>query len=169
MNNELMAWLDAMPNKQDVAWQMKKNAAIRAWCLRSLDFTVGDRVRITESPCDPVNAPGTWHYREALDVGRTGVVTNIDFNPYSFDNVGAWHATVRLDHEWSLGSFPTGTTPRHWHGPVATTPEGFTPPTEYDQREHPDGRKHVFGVLVESLAKCDEAAAAPTLMVLSDA
>jgi hypothetical protein len=158
VTDELFAWLKAMPNTGDISYALRKADQIKAWCLRSLDFKVGDRVRIAQPVYDPDRSPRWAPYREALAVGRTGIVHDIDFNPYSGE-FGGWSAAVKLDHEWSVSDWKGCT--RWWSGPAETTPERFNPPSQYDQEKHPEGRMHTFGISVERLERCEEPAPAP--------
>jgi len=148
---DLINWLNAMP--RDVTWHLEKQVAIRKWCLRDVPFKEGDRVKIIRK----INTDGGWKGHEGmLAIGATGVVHKIDFNPYSRGGVGAWHADVAFDREW----YTSGEGKSWWHGPVAETPAGMIPPSEYDQREYPQGNKHAFSLLVEDLAKAEKQEAA---------
>lgn len=139
-------WLKAMPNRQDLDYELRKAAAIRKWCLRALDYTVGDPVEIQRDLCrDPTS--GWWPYRECLKAGATGVVHGIDFNMYSHGGEGGWQAEVKLDREWAYSSSGT----RFWHGSVDDTPEGYEPPSRYDIEHRPEGRRHIFNIGVDSL------------------
>lgn len=96
-DSPLMKWLEAMPDFQNLKFQIQKEAAIRKWCLRDVKFKEGDRVKIVREQ----NFKGGWAgHEESLAIGQTGVVQLIDFNPFSYAGVGAWHADIVLDHEW---------------------------------------------------------------------
>lgn len=147
----LTEWLRSMPNVQDIEWQLKKAESIRQWCITQLPVREGQRVRIVTAPnCDNGWAP----YREALAVGATATVVRIDFNPYSYNGEGAWHANIRLDREWSHSEMHDGVH-RWWNGPVGETPEGMAPPSKYDQEHYPEGRRHLFSLLADCLAPAD--------------
>lgn len=152
MNLNLIEWLDAMPSKQDIAWQMKKAQAIHDWCLRDLGFAVGDRVRIKDD-LKIAQDSGWDSYRECLAVGALGEVRKIDFNQFSKVGIGAWHADIRLDREWSVSGYPVPHGTRYWHGPVADTPAGYKKPSKYDQEHYPLGDRHLFAILVENLER----------------
>lgn len=129
-------------------WQMKKLRAVREWALRriNIDYREGDRVVI----CHDIPTDNGWYaYREALAEGATGVVTEIDFNPFSDDGLGAWHATVVLDRAWQVGELHDGVTKRWWKGRVADTPPGMEPPGRFDQQRYPDGKRKAFSLRIE--------------------
>lgn len=159
MSDKLLVWMKAMPSAQDVAWQIEKAEAIKAWCLRTIGFKVGDRVQIVEDVVPHDYNSGWRCYREALAIGQTGIVTDIDFNPHSFNREGAWYAMVRLDHEWSVGSQKHE--PRYWHGSVSTTPPGFVEPSKYDQENYPEGKHGLFSINVGDLKLAAETVTAP--------
>lgn len=149
---DLVSWLD-MLNTQDFRYELEKLRAIRRWALEraAIDYREGDKVRIDSGyAVARLNKAGSesgwWHYRECLAGGALGTVTRIDFSPHHM----AWYADFRPDREWSVSEFG-GKTVRHWHGPVADTPEGYEPPSAYDQENHPDGRKHTFSMRAENL------------------
>lgn len=145
---EIVNWLNAMPSLQDVKWHLEKAAAIRKWCLRDVAFKEGDRVKVVRK----VKTEGGWKENaDMLANGATGVVQKIDFNPFSRGGVGAWYADVVFDREW----FTADDGKSYWCGPAAETPLGMIPPTGYDQKEYPEGRKHAFSLLVEDLAKAE--------------
>lgn len=148
MKNELLEWLEWLskaPRFNDVRSEIEDAEAIRKWCLRALNFTEGDRVRI----CRKINTDNGWKpYAAALAIGATGIVGKIDFNRYSRGGFGAWHAEVILDREWVEDS-ATGKT--WWNGPADQTPEGMIEPSQFDQTNYPQGRKHTFSLLVEDL------------------
>lgn len=152
--DDLMAWLRAMPSVQEIDAELRKAQAVREWCLQRLPVSEGDRVRITRAP----NTANGWRpYRECLAVGAVATVVRVDFNRYSLDGAGAWHADIRLDREWShspdLGM-------RWWNGPADETPEGMEPPTKYDRETYPAGRRHTFSMLADSLERIRDAATA---------
>lgn len=126
--------------------------AIREWALAQLDvdFTTGDRVVITS--LRPSQVGGGWEvYREALAVGQTGIAGKIYFN----QNSKRWQVLVGMDRAWSVhesGRFDDPKMTRYWRGPASETPEGFEPPSEYDQQRHPEGRVKHFALDVTWLA-----------------
>jgi hypothetical protein len=128
-------------------WEVAKAHAIREWALHhvGVDYHIGDRVVIvTEIP----TANGWYAYRESLVQGATGVVDDIDFNPYADNGRGAWHASVALDRAWAVAD-TFGTVKRHWKGKVTETPPGFEPPDAYTQEKYPNGKRKVFALRVE--------------------
>lgn len=142
----------ASVDHQSIEWEIKKLRAIRSWALRQAwawgDITEGDRVTLHGVPI-----VGRWNgYSECLADGALATVTEVDFNSHSDDGRGMWHASVRLDREWSN---PTGhvadSGKRYWHGAAADTPEGMVPPHAYDQENYPDGRRHAFSIPVRYL------------------
>lgn len=145
----------AAVDQSGIRWELKKLRAIREWALGHLgvDFVAGDRIAIADDFASRL-APdhGWYHYREALAEGATGTAIDIDFGPPVGDRPGRWYALVRLDREWSVSEWGTGLR-RWWHGPIAETPPGYEPPSDYDQQKWPDGRKHTFLINVEHLRK----------------
>ena len=150
---ELITWLDKL-DIQDLRYELKKLRALRTWALEQagVDYTEGDEVRIrsgyTVARLNKNGPPnGWWHYRECLAGGAPGIVTQIDFSPHAM----AWYADFRPAREWSVSEMHDGEMVRHWHGPVADTPEGHKPPSPFDQEHYPDGRKHTFSMRAEDL------------------
>ncbi|MGW2920351.1 hypothetical protein ACWDBF_21170 [Streptomyces angustmyceticus] len=145
--DEILAALGDI-DPQSLRSEVAQLRAIEAWAMRQLDvdYKIGDRVRI-DSPY-PAQAGGGWeHYREALAPGRTGMVEEINFNRFR----DRWYALVAMDRTWSVHHDETGTT-RYWNGPASETPEGYTPPSKYDQQLHPDGKIKRFSMDVTWLA-----------------
>lgn len=135
---ELVAAVDRL-STQEVRSELETLVAIRDWAVASLglDYGVGDRVQIATE----INTENGWRgYHEAFAIGATGRVTAIHFNT----SCKAWQAMFVLDREWSVSVQPNGGTIRFWRGRVEDTPEGFTPPSPYDQEHTPEGRKHSF-------------------------
>lgn len=143
--NALLDWFDAFPRSADVRYDVRKNAAIREWCLQRIGIREGDRVRVRRLLVDDPKS-GWWCYRETLAIGQTGVVVGVDFNTYTND----WQANVKFDREWSVHRHVSGVE-RYWNGKVDDTPEGYVPPSAYNQREHPEGKRHTFSIGVGSL------------------
>jgi hypothetical protein len=151
---ELIAWLDKI-DIQDLRRELEKLQALRTWALEraGIDYAEGDEVRIRSdyivSSKNRDGSPnGWWHYRECLAGGALGTVTRVDFSPYQM----AWYAGFRPAREWSLSEMG-GEIVRHWHGPVADTPEGYRPPSQFDQDRYPEGRKHTFCMRAEDLRR----------------
>lgn len=142
---DLIAWLDKL-DIQDLRYELKKLQALREWAhgQAGIDYGEGDKVCIDDdyvvSSRNKDGSPnGWWHYRECLAGGALGTAVRIDFSPHAM----AWYTDFRPDREWSVSQMH-GETVRRWHGPAAETPEGYEPPTAFDQEHYPDGRKHVF-------------------------
>lgn len=153
-------------DSQSIAWEMKKLRSIRDWAMKQIgvDYVVGDRVVIVRKLVSDTDRFHGWHsYREALAPGATAEVVEIDFSPpFDKDHVGGWTTTVRLDREWSVHSAPkSGQVRRYWNGSADETPEGMEPPSPYDQKHNPNGRRHVFSVRANDLRKYVEPAAEP--------
>ncbi|MGW2371741.1 hypothetical protein [Kitasatospora sp. NPDC001683] len=124
--------------------------AIREWALRqlNLDYQPGDRVVITSN--EPSESGGGWaHYSEALAPGQTGIAGEITYNQYR----GRWSVLVGMDHAWATSEQYDGTVTRYWSGPAAETPDGYEPPSRYDQEHHPDGRVKHFAMDVTWVRK----------------
>lgn len=124
--------------------------AIRDWALRqlNLDYQPGDRVVITSTA--PSGQRGGWaRYSEALAPGQTGIAREIEYNQYN----GAWQVLVGMDRTWSTSKHDDGTVTRHWNGPTDETPEGFEPPSPFNQEHHPDGRVKHFAMDVSWVRK----------------
>jgi hypothetical protein len=138
-------------NTAGMSYEIRKLEAIRDWALSRLDvdYKPGDRIVLTRDLfADPDD--GRSHYAEAAHEGATATVHDIDFNAVH----NYWYAEITLDVEWSASdTWGTGDIVRHWHGPVADTPEGMNPPSEYDQERYPLGRKHTFFVHVQHIRK----------------
>lgn len=145
---------------QSITHEIETLRAIKQWALdhMGIDYAVGDKVqlkaswRMPEFHADGV-AHGWWHFRECLVPGATAIVRDIKFNRYSLGGKGSWHANVIFDRQWSVHDSHNldGKVTRHWQGPVDDTPEGMIPPSDYDQRNSPTGRKGLFSFRVEEL------------------
>ena len=147
-------------NTQQMRFEISTLRAIRDWALRQtgIDFAEGDRVVIAE-PLNIGRDSGWWSYRETLAVGQAGVVQKIEFNQYG----DIWQASFYPDHEWVVTEWRGER--RHWHGPRKTTPDGYEPPSDYEAREYPEGRKHTFSINVKRLRKAatlEQAWSSPT-------
>lgn len=120
--------------------ELRHLRSIAEWARRSLGlgYDTGDRVVIVSH--EPAHVGGGWSkYREALAKGATAIAGEIRFNEHR----GIWQVAVMLDREWSVSDW-NGRTVRYWRGPVADTPDGYEPPSKYDQENHPDGKRHWF-------------------------
>lgn len=123
--------------------------AIKAWAVNSLsvDYTTGDRIEIV-SPA-PSGSSGGWApYAEALEVGRTGEAGEISFNCFA----NRWEVLLCMDRAWSVSHWSDGVR-RYWKGPASETPDGFEPPTMFDQEHYPDGKIKIFAMPVTWLRK----------------
>lgn len=142
-------------NLQALAAEVENLRAIKAWAMARLDidYRPGDRVVIVSSA--PSEAGGGWkHYREALAVGQTGIVGEIEFDAYR----NRWGVLVGMDRTWSVREHGWGAgvrLVRHWNGPVDETPDGYESPSAYNQERHPGGRVKHFYMDVEWLAKAE--------------
>lgn len=132
---------------------MKRLQALRVWAFEQagIDYEEGDKVRVRDGyAVSSKNRDGTpngwWHYRECLTGGAVGTAVRIDFSPHHM----AWYADFRPDREWSVSEV-SGEVVRRWHGPVADTPEGYRPPSDFDQEHYPAGLKHVFSMRAADL------------------
>jgi hypothetical protein len=150
--DDLITWLGKL-DIRDLRYELEKLRALREWALdrAGVDYEEGGAVRVRSgyavARLNKDGSPnGWWHYRECLAGGALGTVTRIDFSPHQM----AWYAGFRPDREWSV-SETGGKTVRRWHGPVADTPEGYEPPSAFDQENYPDGRKHIFSMRAEDL------------------
>lgn len=139
--DDLLKALETLPGDVDLRYELRTLRAIRAWAIEQLglDYEPGDRVVIC-SP-EPSTRGGGWtHYSEALAIGQTGIATKIEFSLSS----NAWYVTVGMDRAWSVSDNGEKVT-RHWRGPADLTPEGFEPPSEFDQEYYPNGQvKHFY-------------------------
>lgn len=153
--NKLLDWLDGASSPSDLRYEINQARAIREWALAQLNVSVGDQVRIAVDL--NINGQDSWGWmpsKEALAKGATATVVSIDFNQYCNDGAGAWQAGIRLDREWSTGSTRRdGSVTRYWCGPAAETPEGYEPPSPYDQEKYPQGRRHTFAMQVHKLER----------------
>lgn len=134
-------------DQSSLRWQVKKAHAIKEWALRQLgiEYVVGDQVQIVWQ----VPTQNGWHaYREALAEGATGTVVDIDFNPYSDEGRGAWHVDVALDRAWQVVE-SGGEVKRYWKGRADKTPDGYEPPSKFDQETYPNGKTKIFSLRVE--------------------
>lgn len=133
--DQMVTFIDSV-NLSDAKHELAKLTAIKAWAIAQLgiDYEVGDRVVITEE----IPTDNGWRpYRESLAIGQTGVVTDIDFSRHS------WYACVALESAWSVTE-THGEVKRYWKGRAEDTPEGFEPPSKYEQKRYPDGKRKVF-------------------------
>lgn len=149
---DLITWLDKL-DVQAFQWELKKLRALRIWAMQQagIDYEEGGRARIVDgytvsSLNSDGSANGWWDYRECLAGGATGTVVRIDFSPHHM----AWYADFRPDREWVLFEM-RGETVRNWHGPADDTPDGYAPPSAWEQEHYPDGRKHIFAMRAENL------------------
>ncbi len=136
----------AAADVQAIRYEVKNLRAIKTWAIEhlGLDYAPGDRVAIV-SP-KPASIGRGWHpYREALAPGQTGIAGEIAFN----ELYGYWYVEVGMDRAWSVSGLDDA---RYWHGPADETPAGFEPPSDYDQKRHPNGRVEVFALRVEWVA-----------------
>lgn len=143
-------------NYSDLDYEIRKLEGIREWAMAQLgiDYAVGDRVRIkdgyeVERYLSNGDQNGWWIYRECLVGGALATVREIDYNlPHRY-----WYATIQLDREWSVHDDTRTPTVRYWNGPVDETPEGYKPPSDYDIKHHPEGRRGTFSFLATKLEK----------------
>lgn len=139
----------------DLRLELKELNAIKDWARRSLNlgYDVGDRVQIINS--EPSQSEGGWHqYRECLEPGQTGFVKKIFFSVHH----DRWLVFYMPEREWKVARWPSNGRDiirRYWHGPVDQTPYGYEPPSDYDQKHYPEGRKHTFMFNPEWLEKKD--------------
>lgn len=155
----LLGWLDEL-NLQDVQAEARKLQAIREWALGSIgvDYGAGDKVVIRDGfTVSLERSPGWWPSRECLAPGALASVRKIDFSPWH----KTWYAEIVLGLEWAVSELPghsgcSAYLKRWWRGSAATTPEGYEPPSSYDQERHPDGHRHLFTLGVKWLRKATE-------------
>jgi hypothetical protein len=137
----------------DLRCELSKLRAIRDWAYEQagIGFKEGDRVRIRDGyAVSRLNRDGSfngwWAYRECLAGGALATAVTIDFSSWS----RAWYADVRLMREWSVSEM-SGRDVRYWHGPASDTPDGYKPPSPFDQEHYPEGLRHTFGMRVTNL------------------
>jgi hypothetical protein len=152
MTDALAKLTDALAETSmgEVQYALRRLRAIERWALSQQPVAAGDRVRIVHE-IDFSRARGWSSGRECLAVGATAEVRSVDFNTLD----GRWFAQIILDREWSVGTI-TDEVRRYWHGPAEDTPEGFTPPSRYDQEHHPAGRKHLYAMPTSWLEPLDD-------------
>lgn len=150
---DLIAWLDAAPRTGDLKHATEKAAAIRDWALTQLPITEGQRVTLTRDlVTNKATSPGWWAYREALTEGATATVTDIDFHVHG----RRWQAAIVLDRQWAVTDWG-GAPRRYWQGTAADTPDGYEPPSTYDQRDRPEGKRSEFWVNLDALTLAPDA------------
>lgn len=141
-------------NLQNLRSEIDNLRAIKAWALQQLgvDYQPGDRVVIVDDyPSSVGKGHGWYHYREALAPGQTGIAGEIFFNATH----GIWQVDVGMDRTWSVSEEWNGAKIRYWNGPAAETPDGYVPPTKFDQERHPDGKVKHFFMEISRVAKAD--------------
>lgn len=132
---------------QHLRYEFRKAAEIREWAIAhaGIDFGVGDQVEICDDFAARLKPDSGWYTsREALAEGATATVEEIDFYK-------GWYAKIVLNREWTVHKRGDGEVVRHWTGSTADTPDGYEPPSRYDQEHYPVGRKHSFMMRVEHL------------------
>ena len=125
--------------------ELRELRAVKEWAIKSLgvEWEDGGRVRLTRTP----NTDNGWKpYRECLVKGAEGTASAPFFSSYS----GEWLARFMPDREWSVGDV-MGSTMRFWNGRADETPEGYEPPSPFDQQHYPDGNRHTFVMRISSL------------------
>jgi hypothetical protein len=142
--DELFEMVETL-STQDARYQFQLLKAESEWAREQLHIQEGDRFKIVK----PINTNNGWMgYGEALAVGATGVVNRI----YIHD--GTWRAQIILDREWRISTVGYGgEVTRYRYGKAEDTPEGFKAPSGYDQKEHPEGRHHIFTVNLSWIEK----------------
>lgn len=143
---------------QDVLHEIETLKAIKVWAVGQLglDYVPGDRVRIVQPPAITKDS-GWWRYREALAEGRTGLAGEIYFSRVN----RMWYVDLSMDRTWSVseedgwGGRPVKVT-RYWNGPADETPEGYRPPSKFDQERHPEGKIKIFMMRADRLAKAED-------------
>lgn len=142
-------------NLQNLRSELDTLEAIRDWAMDQIgvDYKVGDRVTITDAAPSEVDRTNGWYaYREALAPGQGGTVADIIFNRHSKQ----WVTCVAMDRTWSVHEHGYGLgakTIRYWNGPASETPDGYEPPSKYNQERHPDGKVKHFYMRATYLAK----------------
>jgi hypothetical protein len=134
--------------------EIKKLREIREWAIGQLrlGYEPGDRVQILTPP--EISPSSGWNgYQEALAAGRTGTAGDLHFLR------GQWYCDLHMDRAWSVSRRPRDGHPdeiyRYWKGPVAETPDGMVPPSEFDIGRHPEGLVKVFMFRAAHLGKAD--------------
>lgn len=139
----------------DVLYEIEKLKAIKKWAIKQLglDYAPGDRVQIVDPPSIRRDS-GWWRYREALAAGQTGIAGEVWFSTDS----GRWYVDLSMDRTWSVSEEdgyagqPVKVT-RYWNGPASETPEGYRPPSKFDQERHPGGKIKIFMMRADRLSK----------------
>jgi hypothetical protein len=147
MSDALTKLADALTGTSmgEVQYALRRLRAVERWALSQQPVAAGDWVRIVHE-IDFSRARGWSAARECLAVGATAEVKDVYFNTHD----GRWYAGIILDREWTVSTL-SGEVRRYWHGAAEETPEGFTPPSPYDQEHHPAGRKHLYAMPVSWL------------------
>lgn len=130
--------------------ELRQLLEIRDWAVRSLglDYQINDRVVICSE--EPAAVGAGWEaYSEALAIGREGIAREISFNSFA----GKWQVLLAMDRAWSTHIERGRKTTRYWKGPASETPEGYEPPTDYDQNVHPYGKIKLFAMNVHWVKK----------------
>lgn len=141
----------------DFLYEIDRLRAIKEWALRELNLTYveGDRVEIFAPPHINRNS-GWWHYREYLRRGAVGTAGEIHFSPHR----KRWYCDFLAERSWSVhdhsGMHDGSNLVRYWNGPADETPEGMTPPSDYDREHHPLGKIKVFMLDATSLRRARE-------------
>lgn len=135
---------------QAIQAEVDELRAIRTWALEQIgvDFTAGDRVVIRSSKPSKVGH-GWASYREALAIGQTGIAGE----PYFNQSCQRWQVLVGMDRAGSIHESHDGTVTRYWRGPADETPDGYEPPSAFDQERHPNGVVKHFALDLAWIAK----------------
>lgn len=147
-------------NWPNLKYEIETLYGIKDWALRNLgiDYKEGDRVKIVSDEPSSVDRNSGWYqYREALAVGRTGRAGAISYSAYN----KLWHVYFITDTAWSvheemLWNGEASNVRRYWKGKYEDTPDGMTPPGDYDREHHPDGKEKLFSMRLDWLAKAEE-------------
>jgi len=143
-------------NLDGIRFELRTLRRESEWARAQLPVREGDRVRIVvDVPAGPPRAPGWYAYREALHVGALATVRRVALGGRDEPR---WYADVVLDRQWSVTEPLGGGVKRYWHGPSAETPDGYEMPSSYDQEHYPEGRRGVFSLRLEWLARVESQA-----------
>jgi len=145
MSEEALTLREVTTYLNELRTDLDRLRGIERWAIKSLDlgWEGGGRVRLT---CTPNTDNGWRPYRECLIEGAEGTASAPFFSVLN----GQWYAYFKPDREWSVHERGQSFI-RFWNGRADETPEGFRPPSEYDQRTHPDGTRHTFMMRVTEL------------------